>query len=135
MTTKDWWKDQEPKPRLEVTKGNGLMGRWWKVTYSWEFGGRKFSYGSGEMLEDLLPEEKNLEDIKGLVYEIVDHVIRGHTATVSMYNKADDVWVVVVIKRNDQGLYEESLREFGSFDEAVAYIKDVKYAKLLGKIK
>jgi hypothetical protein len=86
------------------------------------------------MFEDVVPEEEKLEEIRGLVYEAVDHVIRGHTASVSMYNKADDVWIVSVIKRNDQGLYEESLREFGSFGEAVAYVKDVKYVKLLGRV-
>ena len=126
-TDTNWRISQEPKPKLKVERREGILGPCWKVTYHWEFSGRKFSYGSGEIYA---PEEQCFEEVRQAVHEVVDTIIRGLCATVEMFNNGSDEWLVKVIKRSPEGLYVETLKSFCDFEQAVAYIKDVKYVKL-----
>lgn len=126
-TDTNWRISQEPKPELKVERREGILGPCWKVTYYWEFGGRKFSYGSGEMYAS---EEQHFEEVRQAVHEVVDTIIRGLCAAVEMYNNGNDEWLVKVVKRSPEGLYIESLKKFWDFGEAVAYVKDVKYVKI-----
>ena len=121
----------EPVPVKRVVRGSDPLGVFWQVFYDWEWGGRKFSYGSSRVIESLIPEESHLEEISEAVHEAVDFMIASHCAQVDMISVADNEWAVKIVKRAANGLYVERTKTFGDFNEAIAFVKEHKYPVLL----
>lgn len=121
----------EPVPVKRIVRGSDPLGAFWQVFYDWEWGDRKFSYGSPRMIENLIPEENYLDEISKTVYEAVDFIIASHCAQVDMITVANGEWMVKIVKRSMDGLYMERTKTFGDFNEAIAFVKDHKYPVLL----
>jgi hypothetical protein len=125
-------KEFEPKPKRVIKRGTDPLGDYWQVYYEWNIGDREFSFGSPRMLEDLTPEEEYVDEISEVVFEHVDYMIASHCAQVDMITTADGGWTVKALKRGANDLYQEWIKTFYDFNEAVAFVKDVKYPVLTG---
>jgi hypothetical protein len=127
-------KEFEPTPKRVIERGTDPLGDYWQVYYEWRIGDREFSFGSARILEDLSPEEDYLDEISQAVFQHVDYMIASACAKVDMITTANGGWTVKAIKRDKNGLYQERIKTFYDFNEAVAFVKDVKYPVLFGAL-
>lgn len=125
-------KQFEPIPKKVIEHGVDPLGSYWQVSYRWEYGGRKFSYGSPRMHEGLTPEDKYVDEISDLVAQVVDIMVAAQCAQVDIITTADGGWTVKVVKRDSNDLYQEQVKTFYDFDEAIAFVKDRKYPIITG---
>jgi len=122
----------EPKPNKVIKRGSDPLGDYWQVFYEWSIGGQEFSFGSQRIMQELLPEDKYVGEISEVVFEHVDYMIASYCSQVDMITTADGGWTVKTVKRINNGLYQEKIKTFYDFNEAVAFVKGVKYPVLTG---
>ena len=122
----------EPKPNKVIKRGSDPLGDYWQVFYEWSIGGQEFSFGSQRVMQELLPEDKYVGEISEVVFEHVDYMIASYCSQVDMITTADGGWTVKTVKRSNNGLYQEKIKTFYDFNEAVAFVKGVKYPVLTG---
>ena len=122
----------EPKPNKVIKRGSDPLGDYWQVYYEWSIGGKEFSFGSPRVMQELLPEDKYVGEISEVVFEHVDYMIASYCSQVDMITTADGGWTVKTVKRMNNGLYQEKIKTFYDFNEAVAFVKGVKYPVLTG---